>query len=64
MNQTHIHLIITHLPIFGSLIGLLLLADGIWTRSNQTKIAAYALFIVSSIGAAIAYLQVKALKKL
>jgi uncharacterized membrane protein len=55
MNQTHIHLIITHLPIFGSLIGLLLLADGIWTRSNQTKIAAYSLFIVSSIGAAMAY---------
>jgi uncharacterized membrane protein len=55
MNQTHIHLIITHLPIFGSLIGLVFLADGIWTRSNQTKIAAYALFIVSSIGAAMAY---------
>jgi uncharacterized membrane protein len=56
MNQTHIHLLITHLPIFGSLFGGLVLAHGLWTKSNQTKIAAYNLFIISSIGAGIAYL--------
>ena len=56
MNQTHIHLIITHLPIFGSILGGLVLAHGLWTKSNQTKIAAYNLFIISSIGAGIAYL--------
>ncbi|MBK8451354.1 MAG: hypothetical protein IPL42_15595 [Saprospiraceae bacterium] len=56
MDQTHIHLIITHLPIFGSILGGFVLAHGIWTKSNQTKIAAYNLFIVSSIGAGIAYL--------
>ncbi|MBK8483313.1 MAG: hypothetical protein IPO86_14690 [Saprospiraceae bacterium] len=56
MDQTHIHLIITHLPIFGSILGGFVLAHGVWTKSNQTKIAAYNLFIISSIGAGIAYL--------
>jgi uncharacterized membrane protein len=56
MNQTHIHLLITHLPIFGSLFGAFVLAHGLWTKSNQTKIAAYNLFIMSSAGAGIAYL--------
>lgn len=56
MNQTHIHLLITHLPIFGSLLGGLVLAYGMWTKSNQTNIAAYILFIISSIGAGIGYL--------
>ena len=56
MDQTHIHLVITHLPIFGSILGGLVLAYGLWTKSNDTKIAAYGLFIISSIGAGIAYL--------
>ncbi|MDP1816696.1 MAG: hypothetical protein Q8K92_19745 [Leadbetterella sp.] len=55
MDQTHIHLLITHLPIFGSILGGLVLAHGLWTKSNQTKIAAYNLFIISAIGAVIAY---------
>ncbi len=56
MDQTHIHLLITHLPIFGSILGGLVLVHGLWTKSNQTKIAAYNLFIISAIGAGIAYL--------
>ena len=56
MNQTHIHLLITHLPIFGSIFGGIVLAHGLWTKSDQTKIAAYNLFIISAIGAGIAYL--------
>lgn len=56
MNQTHVHLLITHLPIFGSILGGLVLAHGLWTKSNQTKIAAYNLFVISAIGAGIAYL--------
>ena len=56
MNQTHIHLLITHLPIYGSILGSIVLAYGLWTKSNQTKIAAYIVFIISSIGVGIAYL--------
>ena len=32
MNQTHIHLLITHLPIFGSILGGFVLAYGLWTK--------------------------------
>lgn len=56
MDQTHIHLVITHLPIFGSILGAIVLAYGLWSKSNETKIAAYVLFIISSVGAGIAYL--------
>lgn len=56
MDQTHLHLLITHLAIFGSILGGLVLAHGLWTKSNPTKIAAYNIFIISSISAGIAYL--------
>jgi len=56
MNQTHLHLLITHLPIYGSILGSIVLAYGLWKKSNPTKIAAYIVFIISSIGAGIAYL--------
>ena len=56
MKQTHLHLLITHLPIFGSILGGFVLAYGLWTKSNHTKIAAYTLLIISSIGAGISYL--------
>ncbi len=56
MNQAHIHLLVTHLPVFGSILGALVLIHGLWTRNKQTKIAAYNIFIISAIGATIAYL--------
>lgn len=56
MDQAHLHLLITHLPIFGSILGAFVLAYGIWSKSNSTKIAAYFLFIIAAIGTGIAYL--------
>lgn len=56
MNQTHFHLLITHLPIVGSLLGAIVLSYGIWRKSFDTLRSAYILFIISSIGAASAYL--------
>lgn len=56
MTETHLHLLITHLPIFGSILGGLVLAYGLLTKSNHAKIAAYGLLIISSIGAGISYL--------
>jgi uncharacterized membrane protein len=55
MNQTHIHLLITHLPIIGAALGAFVLIHGIWRKSNATLIAAYNILIVSAIGAGIAY---------
>lgn len=56
MDQTHLHLLITHLPIFGSLLGTLVLGYGIWKKSDTTQLASYYLLVISAIGAAIAYL--------
>jgi len=56
MDQAHLHLLITHLPIFGSISGAFVLGYGLWSKSDQTKIAAYFLFVISAIGAGIAYL--------
>lgn len=56
MSQAHLHLLITHLPVFGSILGAFVLGYGIWTKSNQTKNAGYFIFIISAIGAGIAYL--------
>jgi hypothetical protein len=61
---THIHLLINHLPIIGSLIGGLVLAHGMGTKSFQTNIAAYYILILSAIGATIAYLTGEPAEKL
>jgi uncharacterized membrane protein len=55
MNPTHLHLAITHLPIFGTAIGLLVLLYGIYTGSYHTKMAAYAVLVVAAIGGIIAF---------
>lgn len=54
MTATHVHLLITHLPIFASLFGGFVLAWGIVTKSTPTKYAAYVILVISAIGAAIA----------
>jgi uncharacterized membrane protein len=56
MSPAHIHLLITHLPIFGALIGSLVLAFAIIIKSNDTKIAAYGVLVLSTFRAGIAYL--------
>lgn len=56
MDQTHIHLLITHLPIFGSLLGTLVLGYGMWKKSDTTQLASYYLLVISALGAVIAYL--------
>ncbi len=56
MDLTHLHLLVNHLPIFGSLLGGLVLAYGIWVKSYDTKIAAYGVLIISAIGAFVAHI--------
>jgi uncharacterized membrane protein len=56
MNQTHIHLLITHLPIFGSILGGIVLLLGILCKNTGTRSAAYVLLIIAAIGATISYL--------
>jgi uncharacterized membrane protein len=56
MDQTHIHLLVNHVPVIGSIFGAFVLAYGLWARSVPTKIAAYFLLIFSALGAVITYL--------
>jgi len=55
MDFTHLHLIITHLPIFGILLGILVLIYGLYTNSSQTLFASYLVFSVVCLGGLIAY---------
>ena len=56
MNTVHIHLIITHLPIFGTILGTIVLLYGIKTKSIDTLNASYFVFLIATLGAAAAYL--------
>jgi hypothetical protein len=49
MDQAHIHLLIVHLPLFGAFFGMLVLAHGLWHKSDQTSIAAFNVFIISRL---------------
>ena len=55
MNTAHIHLLITHLPIIGAFIGLLILSFAYLKKDANVKTAAYLVFVVCAIGACIAY---------
>jgi uncharacterized membrane protein len=55
MNPTHVHLVITHLPIYGTILGTVVLVIGMITRSRETKLAAYILLLISSVGGFVAY---------
>jgi uncharacterized membrane protein len=55
MSQVHLHLLITHLPIFAALCGFIVLAYGLYTKSKETQMASYLLLILAAIGAGIGY---------
>ncbi|MFN5417368.1 MAG: hypothetical protein ACK5B9_09950 [Flavobacteriia bacterium] len=64
MTQAHFHLLITHLPIFGSILGGIVLAYALYSRSTHTKIAAFILLTISGIGAILSYLTGEAAEEL
>ena len=56
ISPTHVHLLINHLPVFGSIMGALVLLYGIWKQSTHTKNAAYLVLVIAALGAVTAYL--------
>jgi len=56
MNQAHLHLLLNHLPILGTLFGLLILAGGFFLKNDTLKRTALGLFVLSGILAIPAYL--------
>lgn len=49
MNQTHIHLLLNHFPVIGTLIGSVLLLWGIIKKQNNTKSLAAVLLTVMAL---------------
>ncbi len=56
MNQAHLHLLLNHLPILGTLFGLLTLGAGFFLKNNAVKRTALGIFVFSAIAAIPAYL--------
>lgn len=48
-NPTHLHLMITHLSIFGAILGALVLIFGMVMKSPHTRMAAFLLFIITGL---------------
>jgi uncharacterized membrane protein len=49
MNWTHVHLLLNHIPVLGTLFGLLLLAWGMVRRNESIQRAALATFFVAAL---------------
>lgn len=56
MNQAHLHLLLNHLPILGTLFGLLILTAGYIFKNISVKKTALGLFVLSAVMAVPAYL--------
>jgi uncharacterized membrane protein len=52
MNDAHLHMVVNHFPIIGSIFGLGILLTGIILKNNSVKNTAYVLFIVAAVFAA------------
>lgn len=49
MNDAHVHMVVNHFPIIGTIFGLGILITGIVMRNNVVKNVAYVLFCISAI---------------
>lgn len=49
MNDAHLHLVVNHFPIIGTIFGLAILITGIVMKNNIVKNIAYVLFCISAI---------------
>jgi uncharacterized membrane protein len=53
MNDAHLHMVVNHFPIIGTIFGLGILIAGIFLKNNTIKNVAYILFVVAAIFAAL-----------
>lgn len=53
MNEAHLHLVVNHFPIIGTILGLGILVVGLSLKNNSVKNTAFFLFIVAAIFAAV-----------
>ncbi len=53
MTEAHYHLVVNHFPIIGTILGLGILAAGIFSKNAVVKNVAYVVFIVAAVFAAL-----------
>lgn len=56
MNEAHLHLIVNHVPVIGTIIGIGLLAFAVWKKSTDVTLVAMYLFVILAIAAVLVYL--------
>ena len=49
MTSAHVHLLLNHIPILGSMFGLLLLCYGMLRRSDEIKKTSLGVFIITAL---------------
>lgn len=49
MDATHLHLMLTHFPIVGTIIGVIILAYGQFSKKNEIKKVAFLIFIIMAL---------------
>lgn len=53
MNDAHLHMVVNHFPIIGTILGLGILIVGMFLKNNSVKNTAFFLFIIVAVFAAI-----------
>lgn len=53
MNEAHLHMVVNHFPIIGTIFGLGILVIGIVLKNTTIKNTAYCLFVVAAVFAVI-----------
>lgn len=53
MNDAHLHMVVNHFPIIGTILGAGILIAGIFLKNNTVKNVAYVLFVVAAVFAAV-----------
>ena len=56
MNGAHLHLLATHVPALGVILGSMLLGLGLWRSNRLLQRTALAVFVVSALATGTAYL--------
>jgi uncharacterized membrane protein len=49
MNDAHLHMVVNHFPIIGTIFGLGILIAGILLKNNAVKNTAYVLLIIAAV---------------
>lgn len=53
MNDAHLHMVVNHFPIIGTIFGLGILITGLLLKNNSVKNIAYSLLVVAAVFAAL-----------